>query len=95
MTDSALKVAKNPLTSNKNFPGIMNVEADLLDGVCNVRPGEGQVLKSSHKAAVGCRIINRRADISRHFGTSVDRGRAWFTVAHAMSSENVQSVLTL
>ena len=40
-TDSALKVAKNPLGSNKmNFPGIMHVQADLLNGVGDVGPGE-------------------------------------------------------
>ena len=40
-TDSALKVAKNPLGSNKmNFPGIMHVQADLLNGVRDVGPSE-------------------------------------------------------
>ena len=41
MTDSALKVAKNLLGSNKmNFPGIMHVQTDLLNGIRDVGPGE-------------------------------------------------------
>jgi hypothetical protein len=28
-----------------DYPGIMHVQANLLNGVCNVRPGEGQILK--------------------------------------------------
>jgi hypothetical protein len=61
----------------------------LLNGVGNVRPHKSQVLESSHKAAVGCRIINRGAGISRNFGTSVNRGRAWIAFAHVVSSKNV------
>jgi hypothetical protein len=34
------------------------VKADLLESIGNVGPGEGQVLKSSHKAAIVCGISN-------------------------------------
>jgi len=41
--EGALKVPKDPLGCHKvNFPGIMHVKADLLDGVCNIKPGECQ-----------------------------------------------------
>jgi len=96
MTESALKVTKNPLGSNEmNLPGIMHMKVDLLDGVSNVRPRKSQILKSSHKAAVCCRISNSRTGIIRDFGTGVDRSRARIASAHAMAIQNFQSVLSL
>jgi len=65
---------------------IMHVQANLLNGVCNVRLGEGQV---------GSRISNRNTGISRNFGTGVDRCGTLFAIAHAVSSKNVQGVLAL
>ena len=78
-----------------HLSGIMHVQANLLNGVCNVRLGEGQILESTHKTAVGSRISNRNTGISRNFGTGVDRCGTLFAIAHAVSSKNVQGVLTL
>jgi hypothetical protein len=66
-----------------------------LDSICNVGPSEGKVLKGPGKAAIGCRICNRRSSISGDLGTCVDRGGAGLAIAHAMASKNVKSVLPL
>ena len=73
----------------------MHVQADLLNSVRDVGSGESEVLESTHKVAICCRIINRGAGISRNFGTSVNRSGTRLAVGHAMASKNVQSVLTL
>jgi hypothetical protein len=45
MADGTLKVAKDSLGCSKvNLPGIMHVQADLLDSIGDVRSGEGEVL---------------------------------------------------
>lgn len=56
-----------------NFPGIVHVQANLLDCIGDVRLGEGEKLKSTCKAAISCGIINRRAGINSNFSTIVDR----------------------
>jgi hypothetical protein len=73
----------------------MHVKTDLLDCVGNVRPGESEVLSSTHKAAIICRISNSRTTISRGFGASVNRGRARFAISQAMTSQDIQSILPL
>ena len=73
------------------FPGIMHVQANLLNGICNVRPGECQILEGAHKAAVGSRVSHRGTGISRNLSTSVNRCGTWFAVAHAMASKYVQT----
>ena len=87
---------KDPLSSHKmSFPGLMHMQADLLNSVGDVRPGEGQVLKGTSKAAVCCRISNSKASSSRDLSTSVNGGGAWLAVTHAVASKNIQGVLTL
>jgi hypothetical protein len=94
--ESALEIPENPFGSHQmSLPGIMHMEADLLNSICNIRPGEGEVLKGTGKAAVGGGIKNWRTSISGYFGASIGRGKAGFAVAHAVSVEDVQSVLTL
>jgi hypothetical protein len=39
--------------------GVVHVEAHLLDRAGNVRPGEGEVLKSPSHATVGSRVADR------------------------------------
>jgi hypothetical protein len=39
--------------------GVVHVEAHLLDRAGNVRPGEGEVLKSPSQATVGSRVADR------------------------------------
>jgi len=96
MAEGALKIAKDPLGSDKvSFPRIMHMKAHLLDGIGNVGPGEGEVLEGTHKAAISSGISNRRAGISWYLCTSVNWSGARLAVTHAMASKYVQSVLTL
>jgi hypothetical protein len=70
-----LKVPQNSLGSdNMSFSGIMHVETYLLDNISDVRPSEGQVLQSTSKTAISCRICNWRAGFNGDLGTSVNRG---------------------
>jgi hypothetical protein len=96
MIDGALEVAEDSLGSHKvNFPGVMHVQADLLNGVGNVRPCKSQVLECTYQTPVGCRVSHRRASSSSKFGTRVHRCRTWVATCHAMASENIQDVLPL
>jgi len=48
-----LKVPENALQSAQmRFPGVMHVQADLLNSIRNVWSGEGEVLKSPGKTAI-------------------------------------------
>jgi hypothetical protein len=44
---------------------IMHVQADLLNGVGDVRPGDGQILQAASEIAILRRIGDRRTGISR------------------------------
>jgi hypothetical protein len=49
----------------------MHVEADLLDGVCDVGAGERQVLESPSEAPKVSRTSNMRPELSRDLGMYV------------------------
>jgi hypothetical protein len=58
----ALKISQNAFKSSKvRLPGIMHIEANLLNCKSNVRTCKGQVLKGSYQTAVLSSIINRRS----------------------------------
>jgi hypothetical protein len=96
VTEGTLEIPKDPFGSNKvSFTRSMHMEAYLLNGVSNVRPGECEILKGAHKAAVAGGISNRRTGISRYLCTGVNWGGARFAITHAMASKNVQCVLAL
>jgi hypothetical protein len=96
MAEGALKIAKDPLGSDKvSLSRIMHMKAYLLDGVSNVRPSEGEVLEGTHKAAISSGISNTWAGIRWYFCTSVNWSGARLAVTHAKASKYVQSVLTL
>jgi hypothetical protein len=60
--ESAAYVPQNALRSSKvRFPRAVHVGADLLNGVGDVRPGEGEVLEGSSQAAEVRGILNRGA----------------------------------
>jgi hypothetical protein len=64
MIDGALEVAENSLGSHKvNFPGVMHVQADLLNGVGNVRPCKSQVLECTYQTPVGCRVSQHQQQL--------------------------------
>jgi hypothetical protein len=54
---STLKIPKNALQSAQmRFLGIVHVQADLLNCISDIWPGEGEILKSPSKTAVLVRI---------------------------------------
>jgi hypothetical protein len=73
----------------------MHVEADLLEGVGNVGPGERQVLESPSEAPEMSQIGNRRPRLGEDLGLRIHRIRNWLTVHHACSLKNVKSKLML
>ena len=55
--NSATDVVEETLQCSKvRLPRIMHVKTDLLNGIGEIRPGEGQVLQGTGKALVGSRI---------------------------------------
>jgi hypothetical protein len=76
------------------FPGIMHVQADLLNCIGDIWPGEGEVQKSSSKTAVLAGIRNR-GTISRELRVSIHRSAARLAVTHTSSLQNLQHILAL
>jgi hypothetical protein len=72
----------------------MHIKVDLLNGVGDVGPGEGQILKSTDKAPVGGGFTDRSAFASE-LGLRVDQGHTRLVIDHASSFKDVQSVLSL
>jgi hypothetical protein len=96
MTEGTLEIAKDPFGSNKViFSRIMHMKAHLLDSIGNVRPGEGEVLEGTHKAAISSGISNGRAGISWYLCTSVNWSGARLAVTHAMAIKYIQCILPL
>jgi hypothetical protein len=73
----------------------MCVEADLLDGVGEVRVGECQVLEGPDEDPEVSRISNRKLGLGGDLGLHVHRRRNRLAVHHASSLENIESKLTL
>jgi len=73
MAEGVLKIAKDPLGSDKvSLSRIMHMKAYLLYDISNVRPSEGEVMEGTHKAAISSGISNRCAGISWYHCTSVN-----------------------
>jgi hypothetical protein len=77
------------------LPWIMHVEADLLDGVGDVRAGECQVLEGPGEAPEVSWVSNRRPGLSGDLGLRVQWHRSWLAVHHTSSLKNIESKLTL
>jgi hypothetical protein len=73
----------------------MYVEADLLDGVGDIRAGECQVLEGLSEAPKVSCISNRRPRLDRDLGLCVHRCRNWLAVHHVSSLKNIESKLML
>jgi hypothetical protein len=76
------------------FPGIMHVQADLLNCISDIWPGEGEVLKSPSKTAVLAGIRDR-GSISRELRVSIHRSAARLAVTHTGSLQNLHHILAL
>jgi hypothetical protein len=75
----------------------MHVEAELLDGISDVRPCEGEVLKCASKTPVGggvCWSKHRTPSLGQ-LALGVHRCRAGLAGGHPGSLQNVTSELPL
>ena len=80
--NSATDVPEETLQRSKvRLPGIMHVKTDLLNGIGEIRSGEGQVLQSASQTPVGSRISHRITQISRQLRLSVDRSGAGLAIS--------------
>ena len=73
----------------------MHKEAHLLDGVCQVRMSQREVLECASKAPVHGRISNRGTSGGRKLGMSVNRCRRRVTLSHAGTLKELNDVLSL
>jgi hypothetical protein len=71
------------------------MEADLLDGVGDVRAGERQVLEGPDEAPEVSWISNSRSRLDGDLGLRVHRCQNRLAVHHASSLKNIKSKLTL
>jgi hypothetical protein len=91
-----LQIAHDSLHCGEvRLPGIMHMEADLLDGVSDVGAGERQVLKGPGEAPELSWISNRRPESGRDLGLRVHERRDRLAVHHASALKDVESELTL
>jgi hypothetical protein len=77
------------------LPGIMHVEADLLNGIGDVRPSEGEVLKGPGKTPVRSGVVHRWSLSLRQLALKVDRGGAGLAIRHPSPLQDIPSVLPL
>ena len=78
------------------------MKADLLNGICEVRPGEcevrpgeSEVLQSTGKTPVGSRISHGITQISKQLRLSIDKSVAWLAISHPSPLQNVECILPL
>ena len=96
VVNCATEVAEEPLQSSEVWlPGIMHVETDLLNGIGDVWPGEGEVLQGTGQTPVGSMISHRSTQISRQLRLSVDRSGAGLAISHPSPLQNIEGVLPL
>jgi hypothetical protein len=93
VVDSASEVAFE--SREVGLSGVVHMETDLLHGVGDVRPSEGEVLKGTGKAPVPGRVLDRFTRVLRELRLRVDWGRAGLAVNHLGPLQNVKSVLPL
>ena len=77
------------------LPGILHVKTDLLNGIGEIRPGEGEVLQGTGEAPVASRLGQGITQISRQLGLSIDRSGAWLGISHPSPLQNVECILPL
>lgn len=71
------------------------MKAHLLDVVCDVGPGEGEVLEGFKKALVGRHVAYRDTGIVGDLRLGVNRRGARLAVRHASPLQDVEYVLPL
>jgi hypothetical protein len=73
----------------------VHMETHLLNGVGNVRPGEGEVLECACQAPVRRRVGDWGAVVFRELRLGVNRRGAGLAVGHSSPLQDVEDVLTL
>jgi hypothetical protein len=71
------------------------MEADLLDSVGEIRPGESEVLQGSSKTLISSGISHRITQSSRQLRLSVDRSGARLAISHPGTLQDIHAILTL
>jgi hypothetical protein len=90
-----LKIVLNALHSSKmRLSRIMHIQADLLNGVCYIWTGEGEILQSTNNTAILCGV-GHRSTISRQLGVSINGRTARLAVTHTCPIQNIQRILQL
>ncbi|KAK9127946.1 hypothetical protein Syun_016743 [Stephania yunnanensis] len=80
MIQSTLNISNNPFESRHMInPRIMHMEANLLDGIRDIRPGESEILQSPCKTPIQSWIIKNSTSGSTNFRFSVNRSSRRFT----------------
>jgi len=72
----------------------MHMQANLLNSVSDIRPGEGEVLQGACKTPELRGVLNRWT-ISRQLGVGVHRSRARLALSHTSTIQNVYHILLL
>jgi len=76
------------------FPGVVHVEANLLNNISNIWTSKSEILKSTSNTVIGGGVGNC-SSIGRELGVSIHRGAARLAVNHASTVKNTQNILTL
>jgi hypothetical protein len=96
VVDGAPELAEEALESREvGLSGVVHMETDLLHGVGDVRPSEGEVLKGTGKTPVPGGVLDWVTHGLRELRPRVDWGRAGRAVNHLGPLQNVKSVLLL
>jgi hypothetical protein len=84
-----LKIALNALHSSKmRLSRIMHIQADLLNDICYIWMGEGEILQSTNNTAVLCGV-GHRSTISRQLGVSINGRTARLAVTYTCMIQNI------
>jgi hypothetical protein len=74
------------------LPRIVHMQTNLLHSIGDVRPCEGQVLKSPCNAPKLGSVLNRRPGVYSELRLEVDRSCARLTVSHGRTLDDIQRV---
>lgn len=87
----AMDVPKDALESSKvELTGIMHVKIDLLNGIGDIRPSDGQVLQRTRETVIVSGIVNW-STISL-LGIGVNRTGTRFAISHTSMLKNLKTI---
>ena len=98
VVNGTTEVAEEPLQSSEVWlPGVMHMEADLLNLISDIWPGEGKVMQGTSETPVGGGISGSKwgALNLRQLGLGVNRSETWVAVSHPCPLQDIKSILTL